>query len=47
MRFMDILLVSVVALLAFHVLLYAALETGPNCPGKDPAWLGWCEEAPE
>ena len=18
-------------------------ESGPNCPGMDPAWLGWCE----
>lgn len=20
------------------------MESGPNCPGMDPAWLGWCEE---
>lgn len=21
-------------------------NTGPSCPGKDPTWLGWCDEAP-
>jgi hypothetical protein len=27
-------------------LLLVAEPTGPNCPGKDPAWLGFCEAAP-
>ena len=25
------------------VLLVFLAETGPNCPGMDPAWLGWCK----
>lgn len=28
------------------VLLTTLSETGPNCPGKDPSWIGWCDEAP-
>lgn len=27
-------------------LLYSFAAAGPNCPGKDPSWLGWCSEAP-
>jgi len=29
------------------VLLFAHIwmSTGPNCPGKDPKWLGWCVDA--
>ena len=23
------------------------LHTGPGCPGADPAWLGWCSDAPK
>lgn len=23
------------------------LDTGPGCPGADPAWLGRCADAPE
>lgn len=26
------------------VVAWGILETGPNCPGMDPSWLGWCEE---
>lgn len=28
-------------------LLWAFFETGPNCPGKDPSWIGWCSDAPD
>jgi len=29
------------------MLVSAGANTGPNCPGKDPSWIGWCDEAPE
>jgi len=29
------------------MLIAAATGTGPNCPGKDPSWIGWCSEAPD
>ena len=29
------------------MLMAAATGTGPNCPGKDPSWIGWCRAAPE
>lgn len=29
------------------MLMAAATGTGPNCPGKDPSWIGWCSEAPD
>lgn len=22
---------------------YTFLSTGPNCPGMDPEWIGWCQ----
>ena len=25
-------------------LLWVYTATGPNCPGMDPAHIGWCEE---
>lgn len=31
---------------AYSPLLAEVLATGPNCPGADPAWLGWCSDAP-
>jgi len=32
---------------AAMMLLVAFGATGPNCPGKDPSWIGWCSEAPD
>lgn len=29
------------------LILMVSGATGPNCEGKDPAWLGYCSEAPE
>jgi hypothetical protein len=29
------------------MLVAAGTNTGPNCPGKDPSWIGWCSEAPD
>jgi len=42
---------SVVALIAACVLMMTVFittwaDTGPNCPGKNPRWIGWCNEAP-
>lgn len=34
-----------IALIAWMVT--AAADTGPHCPGADPAWMGWCSEAPQ
>ena len=44
--------VNVIATLALIVLLVVgvvlffstASASGPNCPGMDPSWLGWCEQ---
>ena len=32
--------------LAMAPALLDALDSGPYCPGSDPAWLGWCSDAP-
>lgn len=31
------------AALALCAVMYGVLSTGPNCPGMDPSYLGWCE----
>lgn len=42
------LVLTACAVVAFSIwLTWAWFETGPNCPGKDPSWLGWCSEAPD
>lgn len=28
-------------------LIYSFTAAGPECPGKDPSWIGWCSEAPD
>ena len=28
------------------LLFQGIIDTGPNCPGADPEWLGWCSRAP-
>ena len=28
-------------------LIYSFTAAGPECPGKDPSWSGWCSEAPD
>lgn len=46
--------VNVIATLALIVILVVgvvlffstASASGPNCPGMDPSWLGWCEAGP-
>lgn len=37
------------ALLAYGAfqLLDVGTMSGPNCPGKDPAWIGFCDKAPD
>lgn len=38
-------LVLIVILVAGVVLFFStASASGPNCPGMDPSWLGWCEQ---
>lgn len=37
-------IMAVVALVAW--LVAGAADSGPFCPGADPAWLGLCEDAP-
>lgn len=53
-RFGDYLFQAVCLVLAglalagmAFILMAAATGTGPNCPGKDPSWIGWCSEAPD
>lgn len=29
-----------------YSLLLGLSSTGPNCPGKDPEWIGYCDKAP-
>lgn len=36
---------ATVALVAW--LVSGAADSGPNCPGADPAWLGACADAPK
>lgn len=43
-----LLLVGLAAITLFVVsFMTLAAQTGPYCPGKDPAWLGYCDAAPE
>ena len=28
-------------------MLYSFTAAGPECPGKDPSWIGWCADAPD
>ena len=28
-------------------LVYSFTAAGPECPGKDPSWIGWCADAPD
>lgn len=36
--FIAVLMGAVMALI-----LTGMTSTGPNCPGMDPSWIGWCE----
>lgn len=36
-----------VLFLALMMFLQTGAATGPNCPDKDPLWLGYCNKAPE
>lgn len=37
----------VILFLVFLGYLFAGMrETGPNCPYKDPSWVGFCDETP-
>lgn len=40
-------LASVLATAVGMVLVSAWAGAGPHCPGADPAWMGWCSEAPQ
>lgn len=37
--------VCVIAAVALAIV-YIAVMTGPNCPGMDPDWIGWCLSDP-
>lgn len=49
MKTVALILVGAAGITAFvgYLLAQSLISTGPNCPGKDPAWIGWCDEAPE
>lgn len=44
---MDRFMWTVVGIIVFQVTIYAlfyvGFNTGPNCPGMDPSWLGYCK----
>lgn len=37
------LVVVLLMVTVLGVLGYAALNTGPNCPGMHPGYIGWCK----
>ena len=41
---LSIILVLII-LMTLVSLTRAGVSSGPNCPGMDPSWLGFCEEA--
>jgi hypothetical protein len=45
-KFLFYPLLFTVVLTACYTFTVVATATGPNCPGKDPAWLGFCSKAP-
>lgn len=47
MNLIACLMLAVTVMLCFVLMRSVVAETGPNCPGRDPAWLGWCAEAPD
>lgn len=32
------------AVVLSYALLTSYVETGPNCPGMEPSWIGYCEK---
>lgn len=38
---------AALALAVWLILASSYAETGPGCPGADPAWIGFCSDAPE
>ena len=40
MKFTLIVIVSASMLLAVA---YGLVSTGPDCPGMDPSYIGWCK----
>lgn len=47
MKYLGIAVAVVVIVIALATFIESATASGPNCPGKDPAWLGFCGAAPE
>lgn len=37
----------IVILVGIYAMFDGIWSTGPNCPGMDPQWLGFCEEVEE
>lgn len=43
MKILTITMAMLLAAIIAFMLFVGTLSTGPNCPGMDPQWLGWCE----
>lgn len=41
-----VLAAAAITLIALAIMGWVWVNTGPNCPGTDPAWIGWCSDAP-
>lgn len=40
---LSALATAVGAALVGYLMLVSYVETGPNCPGMEPEWIGYCE----
>lgn len=38
---------AAITVIVLAIMGWVWVNTGPNCPGADPAWIGWCSEAPQ